>query len=100
MLNTMKNGKKLLILIVGGMKMRLKTAMRRRILELCGQRNLCLCELERRTGIRHTTMCNVLNGRNHSTTLRTLQRLCEGLDITIPEFFDSDYFRDLEQEIL
>ena len=89
MLNTMKNGKKLLILIVGGMKMRLKTAMRRRILELCGQRNLCLCEL-----------CNVLNGRNHSTTLRTLQRLCEGLDITIPEFFDSDYFRDLEQEIL
>lgn len=80
--------------------MRLKTAMRRRILELCAQRNLHLSALERQTGITHTTLCNILNGRNNSMTLMTLQRLCEGFDMTLPEFFDSDLFRDLEQEIM
>ena len=80
--------------------MRLKTAMRRRILELCAERNLHLCALERVSGVKHNTMSNILGGRNHSTTLHTLQRLCEGLDISICEFFDSDLFRDLEQEIV
>ena len=80
--------------------MRLKTAMRRRILELCAERDLHVTALERQTGITHTTLCNILNGRNHSTTLLTLQRICEGFDMTIPEFFDSDLFRDLEQEIM
>ena len=74
--------------------------MRRRILGLCAERNLNLAALGRQSGITHTALCNILNGRNHSVTLLTLQRICEGLDITLPEFFDSDLFRDLEQEIV
>ncbi len=80
--------------------MRLKTAMRRRILELCAKQNLHLCALERKTGINHTTLSNILGERNHSTTLLTLQRICEGCDISLYEFFDSDLFRNLEQEIM
>ena len=52
--------------------MRLKTAMRRRILELCAEQNLHIAALERETGITHTTLCNILGGRNNSTTLLTL----------------------------
>lgn len=79
--------------------MRLKTAVHRRIKELCAERDLSLCGLARKTGISHRTLSNILGQRNHSMTLHTLQRICEGCDITVHEFFDSDLFRDLEQEI-
>ena len=79
--------------------MRLKTALRRRILELCAERNLSILALAKRCGITHTTLFNILNGRNNSTTTQTVQIICEGLEISIPAFFDSDLFRNLEQEI-
>lgn len=79
--------------------MRLKTALRRRILELCAQQDLSVFALGKRCGITHTTLCNILNGRNNSTTIQTVQKICEGLEISLPAFFDSDYFRNLEQEI-
>jgi len=78
--------------------MRLKKALRRRILELCAEQDLTLVQLSRRCGMTHTTLCNVLN-RNNSMTLYTLQRICEGLDISLPSFFRSDLFHDMEQEI-
>ena len=79
--------------------MRLKTALRRRILELCAERNLSILALAKQCGITHTTLFNILNGRNNSTTTQTVQIICEGLEISIPAFFDSDLFRNLEQEI-
>ena len=79
--------------------MRLKTAIRRRILQLCAERDLSVYSLGKQCGITHTTLCNILNGRNNSTTIQTVQKICEGLEITLPAFFDSDLFRNLEQEI-
>ena len=79
--------------------MRLKSAIRRRVLQLCAERNLSVLALAKLCGITHTTLFNILNGRNNSTTTQTLQIICEGLEISIPAFFDSDLFRNLEQEI-
>ena len=79
--------------------MRLKTALRRRILQLCAERELSVYALGKRCAMTHTTLCNILSGRNKSTSAQTIQRICEGLDIGIPAFFDSDLFRNLEQEI-
>ena len=42
---------------------------------------------------------NIVSGRNRSTTISTIKKLCDGLGITIEEFFHSDLFRELEQEI-
>lgn len=80
--------------------MRLKKALRRRILQLCAEQNLSLHALSVKCGITHTTLCNVINGRNNSTTVCTVQRICEGLEIDIRTFFDSDLFRNVEQEIV
>lgn len=41
----------------------------------------------------------ILSGRNHSVTVATVQKLCDGLGITIEEFFHSPLFREPEQEI-
>lgn len=79
--------------------MRLKTAIRRRILQICAEQDLSLTGLAAKCGITHTTLCNICNGRNNSTTVSTIKRICDGLEIELPVFFDSDLFRNLEQEV-
>ena len=46
-----------------------------------------------------STVNNIVSGRNNSATVSTIQKICDGLDMELPEFFDSDLFRNLEQEI-
>lgn len=79
--------------------MRSKEALRLRIFELCGQRNLSVNGLCALCGITQSTLNNLVSGRNKSTTVSTVQKICDGLDMDLPTFFDSDLFRNLEQEI-
>ena len=44
-------------------------------------------------------MKSIMNGKSQNPGVVTLKKLCDGLDITLTEFFDTDYFRTLEQEI-
>ena len=74
-------------------------AVRERILELCQNRNLSVNKLCSISGVTQSTVNNIVSGRNNSVTVATVKRLCDGLDITIEEFFSSPLFRDLEQEI-
>lgn len=80
--------------------MRLKEALRLRILELCQQRNLTVNGLGRICGVTQSTLNNIVSGRNNSVTLSTIQKICDGLDMGLSEFFQSDLFRNLEQEII
>ena len=52
-----------------------------------------------RSGVTQSTVNNIVSGRNNSTTVSTIQKLCDGLGITIIDFFQSELFLDLEQEI-
>lgn len=74
-------------------------AVRYRILQLCEERNLSVNKLSSIRGVTQSTVNNIISGRNHSTTVSTLQKLCDGLGITIQDFFQSDLFVGLEQEI-
>lgn len=74
-------------------------AVRYRILQLCEERNLSVNKLSSISGVTQSTVNNIISGRNHSTTVSTLQKLCDGLGITIQDFFHSDLFVGLEQEI-
>ena len=51
------------------------------------------------SGVTQSTVHNIISGRNRSTTVSTIQKLCDGLGITIEEFFHSELFRHLEQEL-
>ena len=79
--------------------MRQKEALQLRILELCRLRNLNVNGLSAVCGITQSTLDNIVNGRNNSTTVSTIQKICDGLEMDLPEFFDSDLFRNIEQEI-
>ena len=73
-------------------------AVTARIFNLCRERNISINKLCTMSGVTQSTVNNIISGRNHSVTVSTIQKLCEGLGITIEEFFHSELFRNLEQE--
>ena len=78
--------------------MDITTAVRIRISELCKDRKLTINKLGTVCGITQSTIKNIMSGRN-GATVTTLKKLCDGLEIDIIEFFNTDLFRNLEQEI-
>ena len=79
--------------------MNIGEAVRERILELCRERDISINRLSSMSGVTQSTVNNIVSGRNRSTTISTIKKLCDGLGITIEEFFHSGLFRELEQEI-
>lgn len=74
-------------------------ACRARIQELCTERNITLNKLAFISGVTQSTLNNIISGRNNSATISTIKKICDGLEIPIQDFFSSDIFLDLEQEI-
>ena len=79
--------------------MNIGEAVKERILELCREHGITVNKLSTMCGITQSTLNNIVSGRNHSTTVATIKKICDGLDITIGQFFDTKVFGDLEQEI-
>lgn len=79
--------------------MNIGTAVKERILELCSDRNITVNKLATISGVTQSTINNIISGRNNSTTVSTVKKLCDGLEISIAEFFSSPTFDNLEQEI-
>lgn len=80
--------------------MRIGEAVRLRILELCKEREITVNRLSMICGVTQSTLANITGGRNQSTTISTLKKICDGLEISIGEFFESPLFQNLEQEIV
>lgn len=74
-------------------------AVRQRILELCREKNISVNKLSSMSGVTQSTVNNIVSGRNHSATVSTIKKLCDGLGISIEDFFSSVLFQDLEQEL-
>ena len=74
-------------------------ACRIRIQELCAEKQITLNKLAIISGITQSTLNNIMSGRNKSATVSTIKKICDGIDISILDFFTADVFMDLEQEI-
>lgn len=79
--------------------MQIGEATRLRILDLCKEYNITVNRLATISGITQSTLNNIVSCRNKSATLSTIKKLCDGLDITIQDFFANDLFMGLEQEL-
>lgn len=79
--------------------MNIGEAVKLRILELCGEYHITVNKLATVSGITQSTLNNIVSGRNNSTTVATIKKICDGLSIGIEDFFASPLFRSLEQEI-
>lgn len=79
--------------------MNIGEAVKLRILELCKDNSLSVNKLATLCGITQSTLNNIVSGRNNSTTVSTIKKICDGLEITLGEFFSTEIFDSLEQEI-
>lgn len=79
--------------------MRVNEAVKLRITELCHMHHITLNKLSTLCGITQSTLNNIVSGRNATTTVSTIKKICDGLEITILDFFSSPLFDHLEQEI-
>jgi len=79
--------------------MKIGEAVRLRILELCEKRGITVNALANLCGVTQSTLSNIVGGRNQSTTVATVKKICDGLEITVLDFFDSPLFSRLEQEV-
>ncbi len=79
--------------------MNIKKAVEMRIIELCNQNNIAVNSLANISGVSPSTIYSMLNEKSQNPGVVSIKKLCDGLEISIREFFDCDLFDDLEQEI-
>ncbi len=75
------------------------SAVKYRILELCEEKDISIYRLSLNSGVSQSTIKSILYGKSKNPGIVTLKMLCDGLDIDIVSFFDTDTFRGLEQEM-
>ncbi len=79
--------------------MNTKDAVAKRILDLCDQRNIAINSLANISGVSPSTIYSMLNEKSLNPGVVSIKKLCDGLEISLREFFNDDIFDDLEQEI-
>ena len=75
------------------------TAVRNRILELCGERGISINKLATISALPPSSIKNILYGKSQNPKLITIKMICDGLDITLGEVFSTPEFDSLEQEL-
>lgn len=79
--------------------MRTKEAVAQRILELCRERNIAVNALANISGVSPSTIYSMLNQKSQNPGVVSIKKLCDGFEITVRQFFDSQLFDETEQEI-
>lgn len=79
--------------------MELVEAVRNRILRLCGEQNISINQLATLSALPPSSIKNILYGKSQNPKLATIKMICDGLEITLGEFFATPEFDALEQEI-
>ena len=75
------------------------TAVKNRILQLLGEKNMSIHKLAMESAVPPSSIKNILYGKSLNPGIVTLKMLCDGLGITLADFFNTKEFHELEQEI-
>ena len=79
--------------------MNTKEAVAQRILDLCAERNIAINALALISGVSPSTIYSMLNEKSQNPGVVSIKKICDGLEISLREFFDCELFEDIEQEI-
>lgn len=75
------------------------TAVKNRLLRLCEQKRMSIHKLAMESAVPPSTVKNILYGKSVNPGVVTIKMLCDGLGITLTDFFSDPAFQALEQEI-
>lgn len=79
--------------------MSVKDAVAKRFADLCKERNIKINELANLSGVTPSTAYSMMDENRRDISIITIKKFCDGLDITLGEFFSTPDFDNLEQEI-
>lgn len=79
--------------------MNISDAVAERILNLCCERNITVNKLSTMSAVTQSTVNDIVNKKAKNIGIITIKKLCDGLSISIYDFFDNEVFKNLEQEI-
>lgn len=79
--------------------MNIKEAVEKKIIKLCTERKIAINTLANVSGVSPSTVYSMLNEKSQNPGIVSIKKLCDGLEITIKDFFNDEIFEDLEQEI-
>ena len=79
--------------------MNTKEAVAKRILELCEERNMAVNALATVSGVSPSTIYSMLNSKSKNPGVVSIQKICDGLEISVQEFFNDPLFENLEPVI-
>ena len=79
--------------------MKTKEAVAQRIIDLCNERNIAVNALANISGVSPSTIYSMLNQKSQNPGVVSIKKICDGLEITVREFFDTPLFDETEQEI-
>ena len=79
--------------------MSVKDAVAARLRAICAQRGIRVNELANISGVTPSTVYSLLDPRRREVSVVTVKKLCDGLNMTLAEFFAAPVFDELEQEI-
>lgn len=79
--------------------MKLKETIADRIIQLCEEYNQNPSSLAYLSGMDRSTIYSILGKKSKSPEVATIKKICDGLEITLGEFFNTPEFDGLEQEI-
>ena len=89
----------MLLSLRGDVGINIKGAVIMRITQLCKERNISYTELARLAGITPSTVYSLMQPTRKDVGISTIKKICDGLDLPITDFFDTDTFRALMPEI-
>lgn len=75
------------------------TAVRNRILQLCNQHDITINRLAAMSALPPSSIKNILYGKSRNPKIVTIKMICDGLEMTLGEFFSTREFNALEQEL-
>ncbi len=79
--------------------MNIKEAVAQRFRDICVERGIKPNELAVRAGVTPSSVYSMLDPRRKEVSVNLVKKLCDGLDMTLGEFFSTELFDTLEQEI-
>ena len=79
--------------------MGVKNAVVKRFKNICRERGIKANELAVISGVTPSSVYSMLDDKRQNVSIVLIKKLCDGLEISLAEFFDSDEFNSLEQEI-
>ena len=78
--------------------MKLNDSIVQRIKELCEEKEINICNASLKGGMSPALIYDLFKGRTKYAKVITIKRFCEGAGITLSEFFDRDYFNEMEED--